>query len=167
MRMSDHNSHSVSGIGICSCGSGPVPLQKNISAQHYLPPDVVHVRWEGSKKFQVKNARGGSLVLEEGSEQCSPCDVFMAALGGCANLALLAQLQKNSVKPEKLEVQVSGTRKTGLPSAYQKIHVTFSLACKADDSALDTMITQAMTVFCPVAVTLGRVAEVTWEFHRT
>ena len=106
------------------------------------------------------------MTLEEGSGQCSPCDAFMAALGGCANLAILAQLQKNNIVPSALEVQVSGIRKTRIPAAYEKIHVTFSIASKADNAALDTMITQAMTVFCPVAVTLGRAAEVTWDYER-
>lgn len=90
----------------------------------------------------------------------------MAALGGCANLAILGQLQKNRITPGALAVKVSGIRKSGLPSAYEKIHVTFSIACNAEDAALDIMLEQAMTVLCPVAVTLGRAAEVTWEFHR-
>jgi uncharacterized OsmC-like protein/uncharacterized metal-binding protein len=149
-----------------SCGTGPAGAENDDGVPQYLPPDVVNVRWEGTKKFRVENARGGILLLEEGSDQCSPCDAFMAALGGCANLAILGQLQKNRITPGALAVKVSGVRKSGHPSAYEKIHVTFSIACDAEEAALDMMIEQAMAVLCPVAVTLGRAAEVTWEYRR-
>jgi uncharacterized OsmC-like protein len=161
--MSDHNSSSGSGIETCGCRAEPAPA----GDAKFLAPDVVNVHWMGSKRFRVENSHGkGSLILEEGTKECSPCDGFMGALGGCANLAVLGQLQKRGNVPRSLQTQVSGTRTVGLPSAYERIHVTFSLATDLDDATVTALIGQVMTVLCPVAVTLQLAAEVTWEFRR-
>nr|WP_321506659.1 putative zinc-binding protein [uncultured Methanoregula sp.] len=149
-----------------SCSEGPAGVKKTSAVPRYLPADVVNVRWEKAKKCRVENSWGGSLVLDEGAQACSPTDAFLGTLGGCANHAILGQMQRNTIIPEILEVQVTGTRNAGLPSAYEKIHVAFSIAAAMEDALLDAIVTEAMTVICPVAVTLGRAAEVTWECRR-
>jgi len=154
--------------GGCGCSTAPVSCcaDPDPSAKtKFLPPDVVNVRWEGVKKCRVENSWGGSLVLDEGAQACSPTDAFLGTLGACANHAILGQMQRNTIVPELLEVQVTGIRNAGLPSAYEKIHVAFSIAAAIEDATLDAIVTQAMTVICPVAVTLGRAAEVTWELQ--
>lgn len=150
-----------------SCSAGPAGSTKNTGAPQYLPADEVTVRWEGNMAFHAENTRGGTMVMDDGVTNCSPVEALMASLGGCVNTALLGQLKKDGADVRSIQVKVAGTRTAGLPAAYEKIHVIFSLEVNRDDTILGNMIRQAMTVFCPVAVTLGRAAEVTWEFRRT
>jgi len=156
----------------CSCSAPPVVCGSSpcgagaAQGSASLPPDVVTVAWEGARRFRAENARGGTFVLEEGTGGSSALDALMAALGGCANLAVVAQLQRNGAAPGALRTEVAGTRCAGVPSVYEKIHVTFSIASALDDAALEAAINEAMTVLCPVAVTLGKAAEVTWEHRR-
>jgi len=149
-----------------SCSAGPACSTKNTDAPQYLPADVVNVRWEGKKAFHAENTRGGTLVMDDGPANCSAVETLMASLGGCVSTVLLGQLQKAGAGVRSLQVNVAGTRTAGLPAAYEKIHVVFSLDVNREDAILEEMIQQAITVFCPVAVTLGRAAEVTWEFRR-
>jgi uncharacterized OsmC-like protein/uncharacterized metal-binding protein len=147
-----------------SCSSAdPAPGSQN----EFLPPDVVNVCWEGSKKFRVENTHGkGSYILEEGTTECSPCDSFMGAVGACANLSVIVQLQKRGIVPRVLKTQISGTRNSGLPVAWKRIHVTFSLDVELGDTEVNAIIERAMTVTCPVAVTLLPAVEMTWELRR-
>ena len=146
------------GSSPCSAGAAPGPA--------YLPPDVVTVAWEGARRLRAEKARGGTFVLEEGTGRISALDALMAALGGCANLAVVAQLQRCGAAPGALRTEVAGTRCAGMPPVYEKIHVTFSIASDLDDAALKAAIDETMAVLCPVAVTLGRAAEVTWDHRR-
>jgi uncharacterized OsmC-like protein len=90
----------------------------------------------------------------------------MGALGACANLAVIVQLQQRGIVPKVLETQVSGARNAGLPVSWERIHVTFSLAADLNDEDANAIIERAMTVTCPVAVTLMRAANVTWDLRR-
>jgi uncharacterized OsmC-like protein/uncharacterized metal-binding protein len=147
-----------------SCSSAePAPGANN----EFLPPDVVNVLWEGGKRFRVGNSHGdGSYILEEGTKECSPCDSFMGAVGACANLSVIVQLQKRGIVPKVLKTQVSGTRNAGLPVAWKRIHVTFFLDAELSDTEVNAILERAMTVTCPVAVTLLPAVEMTWELQR-
>jgi uncharacterized OsmC-like protein/uncharacterized metal-binding protein len=146
-----------------SCSSDPAPGLNS----ELLPPDVVNVSWVGSKKFRVENSHGdGSYILEDGTGECSPCDSFMGSVGACANLSVIVQLQKRGIVPKLLKTQVSGTRNAGLPVAWKRIHVTFTLAADLNDTEVNAILKRAMTVTCPVAVTLQPAVEMTWEFRR-
>jgi uncharacterized OsmC-like protein len=165
-----------------ACGTGPIPGGCGCSTRsascssadpapglntEFLPPDVVNVRWEGGKRFRVGNSHGnGSYILEEGTAECSPCDSFMGAVGVCANLSVIVQLQKRGIVPKVLKTQVSGTRNAGLPVAWKRIHVTFFLDAELGDTEVNAILERAMTVTCPVAVTLLPAVEMTWELRR-
>ncbi len=151
------------GISPVSCSGEPAPAGKT----EFLPPDVVNIHWEGNKKFRVGNTHGeGSYILEEGTAECSPCDSFMGAIGACANLSVIVQLQKRGIVPNVLKTQVSGTRNAGLPVAWKRIHVTFFLDAELGDTEVNAILERAMTVTCPVAVTLLPAVEMTWELRR-
>lgn len=146
--------------GVCGCGCSAPP------APSFLPPDIVTLAWESDGRITAENGRGGTLLLGEGAGEISACDALMAALGGCASQALIARLRRSGVAPERLQAEVSGTRCAGVPSMYETFHVVFSIAIDLDDAKVEDAIREAMTEFCPVAVTLGRAAEVTWEYRR-
>jgi len=156
--------------GGCGCSASPRSCSgKPVAAGNteYLPPDVVNVHWEGCKKFRVENTHGeGSYILEEETTECSPCDSFMGAVGACANLSVIVQMQKRGIVPKILKTQVSGTRNAGLPVAWKRMHVTFSLDTDLNDTDVNVILERAMTVTCPVAVTLLPAVEMTWELRR-
>ncbi len=145
---------------------GGLTVERCPPAPSFLPPDIVTLAWESDGRIIAENGRGGSLLLGEGAGEISACDALMAALGGCASQALIARLRRSGVAPERLQAEVSGTRCAGVPSMYETFHVVFSIAIDLDDAKVEDVIREAMTEFCPVAVTLGRAAEVTWEYRR-
>jgi uncharacterized OsmC-like protein/uncharacterized metal-binding protein len=148
-----------------SCSAGP-GCSAGSAGDPQVSPDVVNVQWDGTKIFRAANPRGGSLSVDDGTGHCTSLEALMAALGGCVSSALLSQLRKDGADVRTLSARVSGTRSAGLPAAYEKIHIIFSLDANRDDDTVGQMIHKAVTVLCPVAVTLGRAADLTWEFRR-
>lgn len=167
-----------------ACGTGPVPSSCGCQAPvpcgtsssgcaagpsvtpNVLSPDVVTVRRTGSGQFSAENSRGGSVVLDDGSSACSPVEALMAALGGCVNMAVIGRMQGRGKTPQSMKTVVSGIRTATPPFAYTQIHIAFSFATDLGDSDVSAILKEAVTVLCPVAVTLGRAAEVTWDFRR-
>ena len=90
----------------------------------------------------------------------------MAALGGCVNMAVIGRMQGRGKTPQSMKTVVSGIRTATPPFAYTQIHIAFSFATDLEDSDVSAILNEAVTVLCPVAVTLGRAAEVTWDFRR-
>jgi uncharacterized OsmC-like protein/uncharacterized metal-binding protein len=146
--------------GPSSCSPGPAAKTEGLQLS------AVNVRWAGDKRFTVENARGGSMIIEEGAPECTPYDAFMAALGSCVNLAVLNQMQKRGTGPGVLTTEVSATRTANAPYSYEKIHIAFTIETDMADTDVTGILEQAITVLCPVAVTLGRAADITWEFRR-
>jgi uncharacterized OsmC-like protein/uncharacterized metal-binding protein len=144
----------------------PAPSDPCSAGPMHLPPDVVTVAWEGERRVRAENSRGGALVLGEGANQSSAVDALLAALGGCVNVAVLGQLQRLGRTLDALRTEVTGTRCAGVPAAFETFHIRFSIATTLDDAALEAICREAVTVLCPVAVTLGRAAAVTWEYRR-
>jgi uncharacterized OsmC-like protein/uncharacterized metal-binding protein len=149
----------------CSAGSfacTPEPAARTNEG----PCDTMTIRWQGATRFSAENPRGGSIVLADGTSACTPVEALMAALGSCANQAVLGQMQKRGTAPGTLRAEVTGTRSSKAPFAYERIHVTFFLATEFGDAEIAEIIRQAMTIYCPVAVTLGRATDLTWEFRQ-
>lgn len=151
--------------GGCGCGCS-APTSPCSAGPANRSPDVVTVAWEVARRCRAENGRGGALVFDEGAHESSAVDALLAALGGCVNVAVLGQLQRLGLTPDALRTEVTGTRCAGVPAAFETFHIRFSIATALDDAALEDVCREAVTVLCPVAVTLGRSAAVTWEYRR-
>jgi putative redox protein len=88
---------------------------------------------------------------------------LIASLGGCAGTEVIKGISKRGVKPKSFTVRVEGSRRKTPPTAFEKIHVTFMLSGDIDDQMVTEAIQETMTLNCLIAVTLGRVGNVTWE----
>ena len=58
---------------------------------------------------------------------------------------------------------ISGTLREKPPAVFESLHLTFYLSGNLDEKAVAHAIRETMTVMCPVAVMMGKAAEVTWE----
>lgn len=167
------------GTGMPSCGTGPTSCCPNMNAGSPgpmscssgpatgKPTDIATVSLTQNAGISTVNQRGGSLAIGQGPVAFTPTETLMAALGSCVNAAIIGQLKNLGKSPDRLETQVTGTRKTTLPAGYEKIHLTFTISVGVSDAELEGIFRQAITVLCPVAVTLGKATDLTWEYRRT
>lgn len=132
---------------------------------------VMNVAYENDLKFIAENSQGHRIPIEPGvalggsENNPNPIDYLLAALGSCTGIKVLLDLTERSARPDSLRVTITGTRRETPPQVFEKLHLTFYLTGKLDDKTVSAAIHDTMTLMCPVAVMMGRAAEVTWE-HR-
>ena len=124
---------------------------------------VMNVSYEDGTLFLAENGVGSRIAM--GGENPHPIEYLIASLGGCTGITVIKGLSEKGVKPKSFTVRIEGSRRKTLPTVFEKIHVTFMLSGDLDDRMVAETIQETMTLKCPIAVTLGRVGDVTWE-HR-
>lgn len=129
----------------------------------------VKASWKGGTKFVVENRSGNRSTIEarvpsgEASRHFSPIDTFLASLAACAGTNVLVLLLDGGTTVRSLTVKAECILQHARPMSFEKIHLIFLLAVDADAGLVSDAIEESMTLVCPIAVTVGRAAEVTWE----
>lgn len=128
------------------------------------PMDLfMDVSYEDGTHFLAKNGSGSRIAI--GGDNPNPIDYLIASLGGCTGTMVIKGLSEKGVKPESFTIKIEGSRRKTPPTVFEKIHVIFTLSGDLDDRIVAEVVRETMTLKCPVAVTLGRVGEMTWEHH--
>lgn len=146
-------------------------MNKN-KVKNMIPNSVMmNVTYENDLKFIAENSQGNRIPIEPGvtlggsGNNPNPIDYLLAALGSCTGIKVMLDLTKRGARPDSLRVIIAGTRRETPPQVFEKLHLTFFLTGKLDDKTVFAAIHETMTLTCPVAVMMGKAAEVTWE-HR-
>jgi uncharacterized OsmC-like protein/ubiquinone/menaquinone biosynthesis C-methylase UbiE len=135
------------------------------------PPMVINVQWDGHEQiiadtpFHYKIPMAGNNEVKNAGKYPSPLDLFVASLGGCPSHEILTIMQERKKTLAYLAVKVEGTRWDSLPTIFEKVHVTFSLAGDIDDQFVHEVINEVMTLRCPVAVSFAKATTLTWEYR--
>ena len=135
------------------------------------PPMVVNVQWDGHERiiadtpFHCKVPMAVNRDALTAGKYPSPLDLFVASLGGCPSHDILTMMQDRKKTLTYLAATVEGTRQESLPTIFEKIHVTFTLAGDVDDQLVREVIDEVMTLRCPVAVTFKKATDLTWDYH--
>ncbi len=133
----------------------------------------VKASWKGGTKFVVENRNGCRETLTarvpagETSRHFSPVDAFIAALAACAGTNVVLILQDQGVTVKSFTVKAECILNSAEPRSFEKIHLHFLLTGEIDEKIVTEAITRSMTLVCPIAVTIGRATDVTWEQHIT
>lgn len=129
------------------------------------PADFIRATWDGQASFTSRSSAGAELTLGGSGQTPTAIDALAAALGTCAGLSTLAKLGERGCKPEALNVGVGGRRRATAPTSFESLHVSLTLAGDLDEKVVAECVDQAMTQVCPIATTLAKAAELTWEYR--
>lgn len=132
---------------------------------------MVHVKLESGMRFVGYDENGHQTVMDAGPKSggadsaARPIDVLLSALGGCSGMDVVSILRKMQAEPTSLRIEVSGERAEEYPKPFTKIHLTYVVAGDVPEEKLKRAIELSLTKYCPVAATLGGIAEIT-SSHR-
>jgi putative redox protein len=149
----------------------PVSSSAHKNPSPARPSMIINVQWDGKERiiartpFHCEVVMGGNKETVNAGKYPSPLDLFVASLGGCPSHEILTMMQERKKTLTYLAVRVEGTRRDTLPTIFEKIHVTFTLAGDVDDRLAREVINEVMTLRCPVAVSFGKATNLTWEYH--
>lgn len=134
-------------------------------------PVLMNISHVSGMKFNADNEEGQVIPVEPcpcfggSGNNPNPIDYLLAALGSCTGIKVMLDLIEHDTRPDSLRVTSTGSRRETPPTVFENLHLTFFLTGKLDDKTVSAAIHETMTLMCPVAVMMGRAAEVTWE-HR-
>ena len=125
---------------------------------------TVHLSRTGHARFEVTNARGGTLVIGDGSDaDFTPVELLLAAIAGCSAVDV-DHITSRRAEPEHFEVVASGT-KTSTPqdgNHMVDLDVTFTLRFPAGEDGdraremLPRAVAQSRDRLCTVSRTVQR-----------
>lgn len=133
----------------------------------------VKASWKGGSEFVVENRNGGCLNLvartPEGDipRHFTMVDAFISSLACCTGTNVLFMLDDQGIVPRSLTVKAECVFGHDEPRAFEKIHLIFLVSADADEEIVRNSILRSVTAVCPIAVTLGRSVEITWELQMT
>ncbi|GMQ81204.1 MAG: OsmC family protein [Rhodothermia bacterium] len=122
--------------------------------------------------FRAQNERGLTVDIddaeayEDGAESgVGPMQLLLMALGGCSGFDIMSILMKSRQQVEKFDMEITGQKPDGTsPSVYSNIHVRFVFKGKIDASKARRAIELSLEKYCSVAATLGKSAEIGYDF---
>ena len=132
---------------------------------------MMNVTTVESLRFSAKTNTGMEIISEPSPRlggdgvYPNPMEYFIAALGTCAAIKTRIILSKMGNMCESVAIDIIGTRRPVPPEIFEKIHLSFTLSGTLDEQTVTEVIKEVLTLQCPVAVMVGKVAEITWD-HR-
>lgn len=131
----------------------------------------MNVTQVGAMQFSAKTSHGAEIFVEPspmlgGSGAIpNPMEYLIASIGTCAAIKIQIDLTNMGCTPESIAVKIECSQKMAPPQVLEKIHLLFTLSGMLDENTVTEAIKEVMTLYCPVAVMIGRGSRITWE-HR-
>ena len=129
------------------------------------PPTRVQVAWAGAHRFDAGRPGGPTMRIDASAETGpSPVDTLLSALASCTAVDVVDILAKRRTPVERLMVDVTGERATGVPRRIT--HVL--LAYHVDGAGIERVhaeraIELAITKYCSVRDSLARDIVIEWS----
>lgn len=119
--------------------------------------------------FVATNA-AGNRVEADGSEALGgkdlgmrPMELFLASLGSCSAMDILAILRKQRQPIEGLSVRVAGQRADAVPAVYEAIEVVFTAKGQIDPDKLQQAAALSVEKYCSVISMIRDSVKVTFR----
>ena len=141
------------------------PEEKN-TGQSWL---FTKATWNGEHSFLVENGRGSRIIIEirdslPRKNSYAPVEAFIASLSCCAGINVIMLLEEKGVVPSACTVKAECLINHEIPRIVEKIHLEFRFTGQVSSEAAGEAISTAMTLICPIAVTVGKATAITWDF---
>ncbi|PWR73883.1 OsmC family protein [Methanospirillum lacunae] len=131
----------------------------------------VKASWKGGTQFVVENRDGDSLTLvarpqdKDSSHYFTMVDAFISSLACCTGTNVLFILDAQGKIPRSFTVKAECVFHHDEPRSFEKIHLIFLVSGDIAEEIVRNAIVRAVTAVCPIAVTVGRSVEITWELQ--
>ena len=128
-------------------------------------PNVVHVAWNGARRFDAGRPGGPTLRLDgDGKAGQSPVDAVLSGLASCTAIDVVEILAKRRTPVSRFEVTVSGTRTEITPRRLVGVNLDFAIDGEGiERDQAERAIDLGLNKYCSVRDSLARDIEFTWS----
>lgn len=92
-----------------------------------------------------------------------PMELLLSSMISCASIDVLLILKKKRIELSNYEVIVEGNRKDGVPSPFEKIHVTFTIGKNDPIDQVEKAVILSLEKYCSVSASLSKEIEITHQ----
>lgn len=119
--------------------------------------------------MELENSTGNTCVLDAnpsigGMEKgFRPMELLAGSLAACASIDVLNILKKQRIDVKQYNVKIDATREAGIPSPFEKIHLTFEFAAVVELEKMCRNIELTLDKYCSVSASLKKEIQITYE----
>lgn len=124
------------------------------------------LNWTGEMQFVARAEQGPAVVLDtpEGGSGCSPMQMMLVAIAGCAAMDVVAILKKRRAPMTGLQVTVQGERAGDHPKRFTRVVLDFVVTGNGiKEKDVGRAIDFSMTKYCSAVASIN--AQVSHTFR--
>ena len=122
--------------------------------------------------FRAQNESGQTADIDDATAYedgvgsgVGPMQLLLMALGGCSGVDIMSILKKSRQQIDRFDMEITGQKPDGTsPSVYSNIHVRFVFEGEVEASKARRAIELSLGKYCSVAATLGKSAEISYDY---
>ena len=125
------------------------------------------VNWTDKERYVGAATSRHSLVMDTAAEKTasSPMELVLIALCGCTASDVVGVLRKKREPFTGLEVRAKAERADGYPAVYTAIYLTYVVAGKVSQKALEDAVKLSKDKYCSVSAMLEKTAKITYTIE--
>lgn len=117
-------------------------------------------------EYESVNATGNTVLIDmydgNAKKHQSPMELLLSGLAGCSAVDAVQMMKKKRKEVRDFRIEAEGTRRDGIPSFYESIHLHFVLTSSdATQKEFEKVVKLAVDKYCSVASSLKS------EIHHT
>jgi putative redox protein len=98
-------------------------------------------------------------------EGARPMELMLMSIGTCSTFDVIEILRKQRQDLKNIKVAVDGHRVNGVPSVFDKIHLTYYLQGQVEEKKALRAIDLSVQKYCSASAMLAKTAEITYSIE--
>ena len=119
--------------------------------------------FELNAQNNLKMVMDSSESLEGKNRGMTPMQLLLGGLMGCMSIDVMLVLKKQKMSPKVYRVEADATKKDGVPTPYDKIHLKISIDKEIDLKRVHRAVDLSLNKYCSVRASLHPDISVSYE----
>ena len=119
--------------------------------------------FELNAQNNLKLVMDSSESLEGKNRGMTPMQLLLGGLMGCMSIDVMLVLKKQKMSPKVYRVEADATKKDGVPTPYDKIHLKISIDKEIDLKRVHRAVDLSLNKYCSVRASLPPDISISYE----
>ena len=119
--------------------------------------------FELNAQNNLKLVMDSSESLEGKNRGMTPLQLLLGGLMGCMSIDVMLVLKKQKMSPKVYRVEADATKKDGVPTPYDKIHLKISIDKEIDLKRVHRAVDLSLNKYCSVRASLHPDISISYE----
>ena len=119
--------------------------------------------FELNAQNNLKLVMDSSESLEGKNRGMTPMQLLLGGLIGCMSIDVMLVLKKQKMSPKVYRVEADATKKDGVPTPYDKIHLKISIDKEIDLKRVHRAVDLSLNKYCSVRASLHPDISISYE----